>query len=249
MAAALRRTFAVAQRVLRQLRHDHRFVALTLMVPVAVIYVLYVFFDSLQNPLFSATPFVVPMGAFIIHFLTFVLTAIVLVRERATETLTRMLVNGYSQAEIILGYLLAYSTLATLQSLVVLTELNLLFDLNYSFATLASIYLIMWLLAVISMALGIFVSNFARNEGQVFPFIPLILLPSIFLSGIILPVDKLPEWAQALSRFTPLYYATEILHGLVDGGKLLDDTGALLSLPLYGLAILILGRLTLRETS
>ncbi len=249
MANSIRRTFAVAQRVLRQLRHDHRFVALTLMVPVAVIYVLYIFFDSLENPLFSATPFVVPMGAFIIHFLTFVLTAIVLVRERATETLSRMLVNGYSQAEIILGYLLAYSTLATLQSLVVLTELNLLFDLNYSFATLASIYLIMWLLAVISMALGIFISNFARNEGQVFPFIPLILLPSIFLSGIILPVDKLPEWAQALSHFTPLYYATQVVHGLVAGGKLLDDPGALLSLPLYGLVILILARLTLRESS
>ncbi len=249
MATFIRRTFAVAQRVLRQLRHDHRFVALTLMVPVAVIYVLFIFFDSLENPLFSATPFVVPMGAFIIHFLTFVLTAIVLVRERATETLSRMLVNGYSQAEIILGYLLAYSTLATLQSLVVLTELTLLFDLNYSFATLASIYLIMWLLAVISMALGIFISNFARNEGQVFPFIPLILLPSIFLSGIILPVDKLPEWAQALSRFTPLYYATQVVHGLVVGGKLLDDTGALLSLPLYGLVILVLARLTLRESS
>jgi ABC-2 type transport system permease protein len=249
MSTFTRRTFAVAQRVLRQLRHDHRFVALTLMAPVAIIYVLYVFFDSLENPLFSATPFVVPMGAFIIHFLTFVLTAIVLVRERATETLSRMLVNGYSQAEIILGYLLAYSTLATLQSLVVLTELTLLFGLNYSFATLASIYLVMWLLAVISMALGIFISNFARNEGQVFPFIPLILLPTIFLSGIILPIDKLPEWAQALSRFTPLYYATQVVHGLVAGGKLLDDTGALLSLPLYGLVILVLARLTLRESS
>ena len=249
MSASIRRTFAVARRVLGQLRHDRRFVALTLMVPIAVIYVLYIFFDSLDNPFFSATPFVVPIGAFIIHFLTFVLTAIVLVRERVTETLTRMLVNGFSQTEIILGYLLAYSTLATLQSLFVLTELNLLFDLNYSLATLASIYLIMWLLAVISMALGIFVSNFAHNEGQVFPFIPLILLPSIFLSGMILSVDKLPEWAQALSRFTPLYYATQVLHGLVNGGKLLDDTTALLSLPLYGLAILALARLTLRESS
>ena len=249
MGTSIRRTFAVAQRVLRQLRHDHRFVALTLIVPIAVIYVLYIFFDSLDNPFFNATPFVVPIGAFIIHFLTFVLTAIVLVRERVTETLTRMLVNGFGQAEIILGYLIAYSSLATLQSLFVLTELNLLFNLNYSFATLASIYLIMWLLAVISMALGIFVSNFASNEGQVFPFIPLILLPSIFLSGMILSVDKLPEWAQALSRFTPLYYATQVLHGLVAGGKLLDDKTALLSLPLYGIAILVLARLTLRENS
>jgi ABC-2 type transport system permease protein len=247
MSAMIKRTFALAGRVLSQLRHDKRFIGLTLVVPVAIIYVLYVFFDSLQNPLFSATPFVVPIGAFIIHFLTFVLTAIVLVRERVSETLTRMLVNGYGQTEIVLGYLLAYSTLATIQSLVVLSELNLLFDLGYSFSSLASIYLIMWLLAVISMALGIFVSNFARNEGQVFPFIPLVLLPSIFLSGMILPVEKLPEWAQALSRFTPLFYATEVLHGLVAGGALLDDSRALASLPLYGLGILFLARITLRE--
>jgi len=249
MAATVRRTLAVAQRVLRQLKHDRRFIALTLFVPIAIIYVLYVFFDSIENPLFNATPYVISFGAFIIHFLTFVLTAIVIVRERVSETLTRMLVNGYGQTEIILGYLMAYTTLATLQSLLVLTEITYLFELDYAFSRLASIYLVMWLLAVISMALGIFVSNFARNEGQVFPFIPLILLPSIFLSGIVLAVERLPEWAQVLSRATPLFYATEVLHTLVDGGELLDNTQALLSLPLYGLTILILARFTLRETS
>lgn len=249
MTRTIRRTLAVAGRVLRQLRHDHRFVALSLMVPVAVIYVLYIFFDSIHTPFFNAKPYVVPIGAFIIHFITFVLTAIVLVRERVTETLSRMLVNGYDQSEIIVGYLLAYTTLATLQSLVVLTELSWLFNLGYDFGKLASIYLVMWLLAVISMALGIFMSNFARNEGQVFPFIPLILLPSIFLSGMILPVKQLPEWAQALSRFTPLYYATDVLHGLVAGDQLLDHSRMLFSLPLYGLVVLFLGRLTLRENS
>jgi ABC-2 type transport system permease protein len=245
---ALRRTFAVTQRVLSQLKHDRRFVALTLFVPIAVIYVLFVFFDSIENPLFNADPFVFPFGAFIIHFLTFVLTAIVLVRERVSETLTRMLVSGYRQLEIIVGYLLAYTTLATLQSLFVLAEITYLFGLDYEIGTLASIYLVMWLLAVISMALGILVSNFAHNEGQVFPFIPLILLPSIFLSGIVLPVDQLPNWAQGLSRFSPLYYATEVLRTLIDGGKLLDESTALFSLPLYGLLILALSHFTLRET-
>lgn len=249
MLAPIRRTFSVAQRVLGQLRHDRRFIAFTLVVPLAVVYVLFIFFDALENPMFDATQFVIPFGAFVIHFLTFVLTAIVLVRERVMETLTRSLVNGYSQTDLILGYLLAYSTLATIQSLLVLTELTYLFELDYRFETLASIYLVMWLLAVISMALGIFISNFARNEGQVLPFIPLILLPSIFLSGIVLPVDQLPEWAQALSRFTPLFFATEILHNLVDNGTLADESAALINLPIYGLVILVLARFTLRENA
>lgn len=249
MSAFFRRIFAVAQRVLRQLKHDKRFIALSLVVPIAIIYVLYIFFDSLKSPLFSATNYVFPFGAFIIHFLTFVLTAIVLVRERVTETLTRMMVNGYQQLEIILGYLLAYTTLATAQSLLALTEITWLFKLDYDFGRLASIYLVMWLLAVISMAMGILVSNFARNEGQVFPFIPLILLPSIFLSGIVMSIEILPDWAQVLARFTPLYYATQVMHTLTAGGSLMDESGALLSLPLYGLAILVLCSFTLRENA
>ena len=84
-----------------------------------------------------------PVGAFIVHFITYILCAIVLVRERTAQTLARMFVSGYRQWEIIAGYLLAYSTLATVQSLLVLTELNLLFDLGYTASQFASIYLVM----------------------------------------------------------------------------------------------------------
>jgi len=96
------------------------------------------------------------------------------------------------------------------------------------------------------MALGIFVSNFARNEGQVFPFIPLVLL-SIILSGILLPIDQLPEWAQTLSWLTPLFYANEVLQNLIAGGLLSDDWFALVRIPIYGAAVLSIAMLTLRE--
>jgi ABC-2 type transport system permease protein len=238
---------AVAQRVLRQLKHDRRLIGFSLVVPIVVIYVLYIFFESLDNPFIQASDYAFTMGAYFVHFLTFVLTAIVLVRERVTETLTRMMVSGYRKLEIILGYLLAYTALATAQSLLVLVAITWLFQVDYSFGTLASIYLIMWLLAVISMALGILVSTFARNEGQVFPFIPLFLLPSIFVSGMIISVEALPQWAQALSYMTPLYYSTQVIHALADGGGLLDESVALLSLPIYGLAVLVLSSLTLRD--
>jgi ABC-2 type transport system permease protein len=107
----------------------------------------------------------------------------------------------------------------------------------------------MWLLAVISMALGILVSNFANNEGQVFPFIPLVILPSIFLSGMVISIEVLPDWAQVLSRFTPVYYATQVLRALIDGGALWDESSALLSLPVYGLVVLVLASFTLRDNA
>lgn len=246
MTTIINRTAAVANRALQQLRRDHRFLGISIMFPLIIIYFIKVTFDVLASPFFDISIYVIPYGAFIVHFVTFILTAIVLVRERTAGTLARMFVNGYSQIEIIGGYLLAYSVLATIQSLLVLIEMNWLFELGFDLGELASFYLVMWLLAVISMALGIFVSNFARNEGQVFPFIPLVLL-SIILSGILLPIDQLPEWAQTLSWLTPLFYANEVLQNLIAGGLLSDDWFALVRIPIYGAAVLSIAMLTLRE--
>jgi len=237
---------AVAGRVLNQLRRDHRLVGLSLIFPLVIIYFIRVLFDALAGPSFDISIYIVPYAAFIIHFITLMMTTIVLIRERTSETLSRMFVSGYNQIEIISGYLLAYTVLATAQSLLILLELNVLFNLGYEVDRLASLYFVMWLLALISMALGILVSNFARNEGQALSYFPLVLL-SMILSGIIIPVEKLPQWSQALSYFTPLYYANENVQRLIGGGLLFDDLSMMLSLPGYGLAVMALAALTLRE--
>jgi ABC-2 type transport system permease protein len=237
----------VAGRVLNQLRRDHRFVGISLMFPLIIIYFIKVVFDALAPPNFNISVYVVPYAAFIVHFITFILTAIVLVRERTAGTLARMFVSGYNQVEIISGYLLAYTVLATIQSLLVLIEINWIFELDYDVGQLGSIYLIMWMLAIISMAIGMLVSSFARNEGQVFPFIPLVIL-SVILSGILLPVERLPEWAQVLSYLTPLYYVNEILQKLIGGDGLFDDWVILISLLGYGLIVVGTATLSLRES-
>jgi len=247
MTSMLKRISIVAGRVLNQLRRDHRFVGISIIFPLIIIYFIKVVFDVLASPSFNISVYVVPYAAFIIHFITFILTAIVLVRERTAGTLARMFVSGYSPIEIVIGYLLAYTVLATIQSLLVLIELNWIFELNYDAGQLGSIYLVMWILAIISMAIGMLVSNFARNEGQVFPFIPLVLI-SVILSGIILPIDKLPEWVQMLSYLTPLYYVNEVLQNLIMGGGLGDDWVQILSLQTYGLVVVGLATLSLRES-
>jgi ABC-2 type transport system permease protein len=242
------RMIAVAGRVLRQLRRDHRFLGLSLATPAITTYLLKVFFDAVANPFFDPAEFIVVYGAFIVHFLTYVLSVIALVRERTNGTLARMFINGYRPSEIVGGYLLAYSTLATLQSLLVLGVIQILFTLDYSLAQFASIYLVIWLLAVCSVALGVFVSNFARNEGQAVPFIPLMILPSAFLSGILIPVEQLAAWAQWLSFLTPLFYANESLRTLIEpDGVLAGNWAAVAGLAGYGAAILALSNFTLRE--
>lgn len=243
----IKRIFVVTGRVLNQLRRDHRFVAISVLFPLIIIYFINVVFDVLASPFFDVSVYVVPYAAFIVHFITFILTAIVLVRERTAGTLVRMFVSGYNPFEIVGGYLIAYTVLATIQSLLVLLELNWIFELGYDLMQLGSIYLVIWLLAVISMAIGMLVSNFARNEGQVFPFIPLVLL-SVILSGIILPVDRLPDWVASLSYLTPLFYVNEVLQNLIAGGGLFDDWGKLIGLTAYGIIVVSMATLSLRET-
>jgi ABC-2 type transport system permease protein len=126
--------------------------------------------------------------------------------------------------------------------------LNWFFELNYSLDRELSIFAVIWILAIISIALGIFFSNFARNEGQVFPFIPLVIFPSVFLSGLLITVERLPEWAQVISRIVPLYYANQLLQKIIlPKGSLSDDWASLVGLLAYGIIVLGLANLTLRE--
>ena len=243
------RARALGGRVLRQLRADPRFVAVSLIIPLVITFLLKMFFDAIEIPMLDQTRFAVPGAAFIVHFVTYILTALVLVRERVGGTMERMFINGYRQLEIIGGYLAAYTVLATWQWLLILTWVAFLFDLGYSIGSYVQIYLVIWLLAVLSMALGILVSNFARTEGQVIPFIPLIIVPSVFLSGMIVAVEDLPTWAQVLARFTPLFYANDVLQGVISGGTVLDTLGPFVALPLLTAGVLVLASRTLREGS
>lgn len=243
------RTIAITERVYRQLLKDPKFLALSVAAPLVIIYLLKITLDALDpgNSGVNNT-FVMPVVAAITFFLAYLLCSLSLVRERTRETLTRMFVSGFRKGEIVTGYLLGFTGLATLQAILALVEANLVFKLSYSFDRQVSLFLVIWLLAIISVSLGILFSNFARNEGQVIPFIPLVLLPSIFLSGILTHgVDALPGWAQAVSWLIPLRYASDIIQGLIGSKTLMDQGGTLLGLLAYGVVLLGLATLTLRE--
>mgnify|MGYP000915901468 CR=1 FL=1 len=246
MTQAIRHVGIVTGRVLNQLRRDHRLIGIALGFPLVIIYFIKVLFDALAGPMFNITQYVVPYGAFVVHFLTFMMTGIVLVRERRVGTMARTFVSGYNPFEIVSGYLLAYTVLVTLQSLLILAELNWLFELEYTFSRLASIYLVYWLLSVLSMALGIVLSSLARTEGQVVVMLPIIII-SVIISGIILPVEELPKWTQVLSYATPLFYANEVVQELISNGGLLDKWQNLVELLAYGLVVATLAIFSLRE--
>jgi ABC-2 type transport system permease protein len=243
----MRRTFTVTRRVVKQLLHNRRFLALSILAPLVIIYFFKLFFDTMPAG-FDTARYAVPIAAFFVHFLAFLLCAIVLVQERTAGTLERMFINGFRRTEVIGGYVLGYLGLATFQAIVALSEVIWLFELDYEAQTLITLFVVVWLLAIASVMLGIFVSTFARHEGQVFPFVPLIIVPSVFLSGLLVDVDELPEWAEWLGHVFPLFYANNVIQEVIEpGGALADVWENLVVLVGYSLVLLLLASRTLRE--
>jgi ABC-2 type transport system permease protein len=243
----MRHTFTVARRVVRQLLRNRRFLALSIVAPLVIVYFLKLFFDTMPEG-FDTARYAVPVAAFLVHFLAFILCAIVLVQERTAGTLERMFINGFRRTEVIGGYVLGYLGLATFQAVVALTEVIWLFELDYESDTLLTLFAVVWLLAIASVMLGIFVSTFARHEGHVFPFVPLIIVPSVFLSGLLMDVDKLPEWAEWLGHALPLFWANDVIQEVIEPGGTLENTlGSFVALAAYSVVLLLLASLTLRE--
>lgn len=243
----MNRTIVVARRVLTQLIHDRRLFGLSVAAPLLIIYFLKIFFDTMPSG-FNIARYVVPIAAFLVHFLAFLLCAIVLVQERTAGTLERMFINGFRRIEIIGGYVLGYTLLATVQAVVALVEVLLLFELDYSWGTILALFGVIWLLAIASVMLGMFVSTFARHEGQVFPFIPLLILPSIFLSGLLVNTELLPTWAEWLGRALPLFYANTVIQEIIKpNGNPGGVWWSFVVLALYAIVLLGVASRTLRE--
>lgn len=213
------RILIVAQRVIQQLKHDRRFSVLVIMAPLLIGYFLKLFFDTLPASV-SREAFVVPFTAFIVYFLTFVLSTLLLVGERTKGTLNRQLINGVRRVDIILGYVLGYLGLAAIQAVFVLTEVLWLFKLGYSWQVITALGGTLFTLAIVSVLLGIFISTFAQREAQVIPFIPMIILPPAFLSGLLANPSLLPRWAELLGKIFPIRYGIEAVNAAVAPGFL-----------------------------
>jgi ABC-2 type transport system permease protein len=241
-------TLNIANRIFRQLQGDKKYLALSIIAPLIIIYFLKLLLNAFP-PNVPVKNFAIPIGAFIVHFLSFLLCSVLLVQERTRGTLERMLISGYKRTSIIGGYTIGYIGLATLQTSAVLFQMLWLFNLDYSGATIFLLFIVIWLLAVVSVMLGIFISTFAQHEGHVFPFIPLILMPSFFLTGLIIDTNTLPGWAAFIGKCLPLRYAVNIIQEIIKPEYSLSNTYLNFAILIgYIFLLWILASFTLKET-
>lgn len=183
---------------------------------------------------------------FFVFFFVFLISGIGLLKERTSGTLTRLLATPVRRGEVVGGYLLAYGLVAILQTLVIVLATLWLFKLTVV-GSLGLIFLINGLLALVALSLGIFISTFASSEFQMVQFIPLVVLPQLFFSGIV-PLAGMPTWDQVISRFLPLTYASRAITAVVMRGAGLGTiAGELLALVMFLALFVLLNVLGLRR--
>lgn len=153
----------------------------------------------------------------IAFFFIFIISGMALVRERSSGTLERMLMTPVKRKGIIAGYTAGYGLFAMIQSIILVLYSIYVLGLN-SAGNVIWVIIIMLLLAVAAVASGEFISIFASNEFQVVQFIPIIIIPQIFFSGLI-PIDTIPYNLGKLSYIMPIFYGCSAIKNIMIYGN------------------------------
>jgi ABC-2 type transport system permease protein len=238
------RKLAIATRIAREIRRDRRSLALIIGAPIIVMSLIGFSFQDEKSVLNEVAPALIATMAM---FFVFVLTGISFLRERSQGTLERLLSTAVSRSDLLLGYLAGFLIFALAQSIIILMYTLFVVDVDYA-GKIWDITLILLIITIASVSMGIFISTFARNEFQVVQFIPLIIAPQIFLSGMILPTSQLPSYFQVISRALPLTYANRALRDIMLRGASLTDVSTEIGvLALFAIGMLTAAAVTVRK--
>lgn len=239
-----RRTTATAHRVLAQLRHDPRTIALMLVVPCVLITLLkWVFhgspaaFQRVGAPVLGLFPFTV----------MFLVTSVAMLRERTTGTLERLLTMPTGKLDLLGGYALAFGALSLVQAALASGLTIGLLGLKVA-GPVWALGLVALLDALLGMALGLFVSAFARTEFQAVQFLPAVVLPQFLLCGLFAARASMVTPLRWVSDVLPMSYAVDAMNKITSTagvpGTLITDMAIIAG---AGVLALALGAATLRR--
>lgn len=236
-------TVATAGRVLRQLSHDPRSIALMLVAPSLLVGLFAWLFSDLDGVFDQFGGAILALFPFIVMFL---ITSITTLRERRSGTLERLMTTPIRKTDFILGYGLAFGLMATLQAIVTVTFAVWVCGLDVD-GPLWQLGLVAVVDAILGSALGLFASAFARTEFQAVQFMPLIVFPQIILGGLFMPREDMPDALYQISKVLPLSYAIDTINAVTAGDEGWDVFGPLLVVVAFAVGSLILASLTLRR--
>ncbi len=177
------------------------------------------------GPEYDALDYIAPVYiVFIVFFFVFLLTCVFFLRERSQGTMERLMATPINRLEIVFGYMLGLGFFALIQSAVVLLFTVWALDINYA-GNLLLVFVIEVIMTMVATNMGIAASTFATNEFQVVQFIPLVLFPQAFLSGMVWAIEEMPAFLQPIARLMPMTYANQAMRDVMIKGQGLMSIG------------------------
>ncbi|WP_274648479.1 ABC transporter permease [Paenibacillus humicola] len=162
----------------------------------------------------SSAPVLIGLFAF---FFVFLIAGVSFLKERTSGTLERLLATPLRRWEIVAGYTGGFGVFTSLQAALIA---------GYTIGVLGSlmtgsfgyVLLIMLLLSLTALSIGTFLSAFANTEFQMIQFIPVVIVPQVFFSGLF-NLDSISPWLRWLSYVTPLKYGADALRSVMIRGE------------------------------
>lgn len=154
---------------------------------------------------------------FFVFFFVFLISGVAFLSERNTGTLERVLATPIHRWEIVMGYIFGYGAFTIIQSaLIAWYAVHILKVMMVGSFIL--VLLITILTAMVGLSIGTFISAFANNELQMIQFIPIIVVPQVFFSGLF-DISTMAPGLQLIGRVMPLWYVADALTNIMIRGK------------------------------
>ena len=174
--------------------------------------------------------------SFFVFFFVFLISGMALLKERTSGTLDRLLATPVKRSEIVFGYMLSYGILATIQTITIVLYTVWVLGLQV-IGNLGSVVFINLILALVALAFRNLDFYFANSEFQMMQFIPVLIIPQIFFSGII-PLDTMADWVKGISYVMPIKYSGDAVSDIVMRGTHITALGSNIDI-LFGFLIVL----------
>jgi ABC-2 type transport system permease protein len=197
------------------------------------------------NPdLISAYYMIPAMIGLILQFLTTILTATAIVRERERGTIEQLIVTPIRAWELVVGKLAPYVIIAFIDLVEILVVGVLIFGVPIN-GSLPLLLALSGLFLVSTLGLGLFISTISNTQQEAMMSAMFTMLPSLFLSGFFFPLAAMPLPLQWLSYAVPLRYFLIVVRGIILKGVGVEALGIeVIALSIF--AVVIMGGAALR---
>jgi ABC-2 type transport system permease protein len=197
------------------------------------------------NPDLESRVFMIPgIVALLLLVVTTNLSAMAIVREKELGTLEQLNVTPIARWELIVGKLIPYAVVGMIDVALVLLVAIFWFEVPMR-GSLALLFAMCGVYLLSTLGLGLFVSTISSTQQQaMMTSVFFFMMPMIYLSGFIFPIENMPAWIQPITYLLPLRYFLVILRGLFLKGVGLETFWPqALALLAWGIAVLSLATL------